>query len=121
MEVFMKIKSVPGAILGIIGAVFAVIGALGYILFADLAAAVAQNTGLFTFASYFLGLGGALAALVGGIICLNKAVIGGIVQAVALVMTLVLCFIMGFGWATILALILIAGGIVCSFFVQKQE
>lgn len=117
----MKIKSIPGAILGIIGAVFGVIGALGYVLFADFAAAISQNTELFTFASYVLGLGGSLVALVGGIICLNKAVLGGIVQGAGFVMTLVMCFIMGFGWATILALVLIAGGIVCSFFVQKQE
>ena len=117
----MKIKSIPGAVLGIIGAVFGVIGALGYVLFADLAAAMAQNTELFTFASYVLGLGGSLVAFVGGILCLNKAMLGAIVQGVGFVMTLVMCFIMGFAWATILALVLIAGGIACSFFLQKKE
>lgn len=117
----MKKKSIPGAVLGIIGAVFCIIGGLGLAMCAEIVSAASSGTVDYTWAAYVLGLGGGVVALVGAILDFSKPVVGGILLCVSVVMEIVLCILMYWSWAMIVSLILNVVGAILSFVVQKEK
>lgn len=116
----MKKKSIPGAVLGIIGSVFAIIGGLGLALCAEVVAKATGGAVNYTWAAYVLGLGSGIVGLIGAILDFNKPVIGGVLQLIAVVMGIVVCVLMYWQWAMIVAFILLAVGGILSFCVQKE-
>lgn len=116
----MKKRSVPGAVLGIIGAVFAVIGGLGLALCAEVVSGASGGEVDYTWAAYVLGLGGGVVGLIGAIVDFSKPKVGGVLQILAAVMGVVVCILMYWQWATIIAFILFAVGGILSFCVQRQ-
>ena len=116
----MKKKSIPGAVLGIIGAVFAIIGGLGLALCAEVVSASSGGAVDYTWAAYVLGLGSGIVGLVGAILDFSKPKIGGILQLIAVVMGIVVCVLMYWQWSMIIAFILFAVGGILSFCVQKD-
>ena len=113
----MNYKSVPGGVLGIIGAVFALFAAIGLHLCAEVASVVGAEQ--YTLYVYLLGYGGAVAALVGAIMCFNKGLIGAILETAAFVMLVILGVVMYFGFMMIVALILIGVGAILAWLVRK--
>lgn len=116
----MKKKSIPGAVLGIIGAVFAIIGGLGLALCAEVVSASSNGAVDYTWAAYVLGLGGGIVGLIGAILDFSKPKVGGVLQLIAAVMGIVICILMYWQWAMIIAFILFAVGGILSFCVQKD-
>ncbi len=116
----MKKKSIPGAVLGIIGAVFAIIGGLGLALCAEIVSGASGGAVDYTWAAYVLGLGSGIVGLIGAILDFSKPKIGGVLQLIALVMGIVVCVLMYWQWAMIIAFILFAIGGILSFCVQKE-
>ncbi len=116
----MNKKSIPGAVLGIIGAVFAIIGGLGLALCAELVSGITAGVADYTWAAYVLGLGAGVVALIGGILDFKKPKVGGILQIIAIVMIVVVSILMFFQWAMIVALILLVIGAILSFCLQKE-
>lgn len=114
----MDKKSIPGAVLGIIGAVLALIGGLGLALCADLLAAAGE--GSYTAVAYILGIGSAVIGMIGAILDFKKALVGGIMLAAALVCVLVVSIVMYFSIVNIIAMVLLGAAAVCSFVVQKD-
>lgn len=113
-------KSIPGAVLGIIGAVFAIIGGFSLALCADLVAGATGGAVNFVWAAYVFGLGGGVLGLVGAIMDFKNPKIGGILQILAVVFVIVVCILMYFQWAMIVALILFVIGAILSFCIQKK-
>lgn len=114
----MKKKSIAGAVLGIVGAAFAIIGGLGLALCAEVLAELGYDK--YVWVAYVFGLGSGVVGLVGAILDFSKCIIGGILQAVAVAMILVVCIVMYFSWAMIVALILLGVGTILSFLVKKS-
>lgn len=115
----MKEKSTAGAVLGIIGAVFAIIGGLSLALCADLVSGITGGIVNYTWAAYVLGIGGGVIGLIGAILDFSKPKVGGILQFLAVIMVIVVCVLMYFQWAMIVALILFVIGAILSFCTRK--
>ncbi len=115
----MQKKSVAGGVLGIIGAAFALIGGLGLAFCAELVDAVSEVTN-YTWAAYVFGIGGGIIGLIGSILDFFKPVVGGLLQLLSIVMIVVLCVLMYWSWAMIVALILLIIGAILSFVLQKE-
>lgn len=116
----MKKKSIPGAVLGIIGAVFAIIGGLGLAFCAEVVAGASGGAVNYTWAAYVLGLGSGIVGLVGAILDFSRPKIGGVLQIIAAIMGIIICILMYWQWAMIIAFILFAVGGILSFCVQKE-
>lgn len=116
----MKKKSIPGAVLGIIGAVFCIIGGLGFALCADVMAGLSGGAINFIWAAYVLGLGSGVVALIGAVLDFSKPVAGGILLCIAVIMGIALCIIMYWSWAMIISLVLNVLAAILSFAVQKK-
>ena len=124
----MSKKSIAGGVLGIIGSVFALIGVIGLALCATLVdagtnavegatgAGVGTNFALWT---WILGIAAFAIGLVGSIMCFQKAMIGGILLLVAVVVMLVLGFVVAFSILNIIAMVLLALGGILAFVVKK--
>ena len=120
----MNNKSIPGAVLGLIGTVLAVVGGINIAFCATVVGASANAVGAsggetYAIVSYLLGFGAAVVALVGAILDFKKNIVGGILQAVAFVMILVLCIVVYFSVWEIIAMVLLAIGSIVSFAVKK--
>lgn len=87
----MKKKSIPGAVLGIIGAVFAIIGGLGLAFCAEVVAGASGGAVNYTWAAYVLGLGSGIVGLVGAILDFSRPKIGGVLQIIAAIMGIIIC------------------------------
>lgn len=116
----MKKRSIPGAVLGIIGAVFGIIGGLSLAFCADIVAGASGGAVNYSWAAYVLGLGGGVVGLIGAILDFSKPKVGGVLELIATAMGIVVCVIMCWQWATIIAFVLFAIGGILSFCVQKD-
>ncbi len=116
----MKKKSIPGAVLGIIGAVFGIIGGLGLAFCAEVVAGASSGAVDYTWAAYVLGLGSGIVGLIGAILDFSKPKIGGVLQLIAVAMGIVVCVLMYWQWAMIISFIMFAIGGILSFCVQKE-
>lgn len=114
----MQKKSIAGGVLGIVGAVFAIIGGIGFAMCADIVDGLTGSS--YTWAAYVFGLGGGVVGLVGGILDFFKPTVGGILQILSVVMAIVVCVLMFWQWAMIIAMILLAIGAILSFVLQKE-
>ncbi len=118
-----KYKSVAGGVLGIIGAVLAFISAIWFVACAEVADTVSSVAGEgtnYTWAAYVLGLGGAVATIVGSVFAFKSSYVGGIIMAIALIMTIVLGVIMYFSILSIMSMVLIGLSAILCFFVKKE-
>lgn len=113
-----KSKSIPGAILGIIGTVFAFIAAFGLALCAEIVDAASGETS-YAWAAYVFGLGGAVLGLLGAIFCFRNNILGGIFLLIGVALLIVIGCIMYFSWALIIAMILLGVGGILAFVVKK--
>lgn len=116
----MNKKSIPGAVLGIIGAVFIIIGGFNFAFCAELVSTVSKGDIDYTWAAYVLGLGGGVVALIGAILDFKKPKVGGVLLIIATTMTIVLCILMYWSWLAIVGFALTAVGGILSFVVQKD-
>ena len=116
----MNKKSIPGAVLGIIGAVFIIIGGLNIAFCTEFVSAASDGAIDYTWAAYVLGLGGGAVALIGAILDFKKPKAGGVLLIIATAMTVVLCVIMYWAWAAIIGFVLTALAGILSFVVQKD-
>lgn len=100
-------KCLPAFILGLIGAVFGIFGGFCTTLCYSLTFA---NEGV----AFFLIFGGSILGLVGACLCLNKSLIGSILQLVSALMLIICAYgYQGSDFQTVLAILLfLAGGIV---------
>lgn len=113
----VKNKSLPGAILGIIGAVLAIIGGIMFVACADIADGLTGSS--FTWAAWVFGIGSGVIAIVGAVMDFRNNIIGGILLFVAVVFAIVVCIVMYWSVLMIIAFILLAVGGVLSFVVKK--
>lgn len=120
----MKQKSVPGGVLGIIGTVFGFIGGLGLVAcaacFDAVSSALAGATANLTVFAIIFGFGGAILGLIGAIFDFSKPVVGGILQLAAFVFSLLVCILITWNWASIIAFILFLIGGILSFAIRKN-
>lgn len=116
----MKKKSIPGAVLGIIGAVFAIIGGFSLSFCAEIVSGVTGGGVDYTWAAYVLGVGSGVVGLIGAILDFSKPKAGGVLQIIAVTMAIVVCVLMYWQWSMIVAFILFAIGGILSFSVQKD-
>lgn len=114
----MKKRSVPGAVVGIVGAVFAIIGGLGLAFCAEVVDSAGGAD--FTWAAYVLGLGSGVVGLIGAVLDFVKPKVGGVLMFLAVAMGVAICVIMYWSWAMIVAFILFAVGGILSFCVSKE-
>lgn len=103
-------RSIAGGVVGIVGAVFALIGGLGLALCSDLLGATTYKV-----ISWVFGVGAAIVALTGAVFCFRKALIGGIILAIAAVFILIESIVVDFTVMNIIAMVLVALGAVFSF------
>lgn len=116
----MKKKSIPGAILGIIGGVFLMIGSAFLSICTGFIDGAFHTEGALTITVYLLGFGGAVVGIVGAILDFKNNVAGGILQAIGFVMALVLIFVMGFTVWIFIGMVLLLIGMILSFTVKKN-
>lgn len=120
-----KNKSIPGAVLGIIGAVFALIAGIALAMCAEVVDEVSDvaSNGVavtnYAWACYVFGIGGAVCGLVGAILDFNYNIIGGILQAVGIVMLVVVIIVFSYSILLIIAMVLLGVGALLSFVVKK--
>lgn len=115
----MDKKSVAGGVLGIIGAVFALIATLGLAVCAGAVDALSSGSTSYEVLTWILGLVATAAGVVGAVMSFKKAMLGGILQLVALVVLLVLGFTVAFSILSIIAMILLGLGGILSFVLAK--
>ena len=115
----MNKKSIPGAVLLLVGSVFFVIVALTSSACAEVVDAVGGET-KHTYFAYIFGLGGAALAVIAAVLCFNKAVVGGVLGLVSLGLGIGMEIYFGFGALGIISLILVGAGSVLAFVIQKE-
>ncbi len=123
-----KKKSIPGAVVGIIGAILALIAGIALALCAEVVDTVSEGASQvsgadvetnYAWMCYVFGIGGGVCGLVGAILDFNYNIVGGIVQAVGLVLLVVLCIVFTYSILLIIAMVLLGIGALLSFVVKK--
>ncbi len=118
----MKNKSIPGAVVGIIGAVFALIAGIALAMCAEVVDGVseaASEATNYAWACYVFGIGGAACGLVGAILDFKNNIIGAIVMIVGIGMLVAVIIIVTYSILLIVAMVLLGIGALLSFLVKK--